>query len=104
MNEAEIGTLFTERKQLRAQAESLRMELVARGTLLQEFGRRLAEEPAKVTFANAPPGLGEMPAELMVRPGFEWTRFPDMGDTAQKIQDLRGAEKRIAEITRRLGE
>jgi len=102
MERRERAQLLLELEETEAQIRELRSALQHAGKILAGLGAALAESPERTTFANAPPPLGHMPLQLMHAKAFDWNSIPDKITLAQKIQQLRGMQEKVAEIQQRL--
>jgi hypothetical protein len=94
--------LLLEQETTEDRLRELRAALQHAGRILAALGNALAASPEAIAFANAPPPLGHMPLQLMHGKAFDWNSIPDKMVIAQKIQDLRDLQDRLAELQRKL--
>jgi len=102
MDREERARLLLEQEETGTQIRELRSALQHAGKILAAMGSALAASPEDTTFANAPPPLGHMPLHLMHSKAFDWNSIPDKAGIAQKIQQLRGLQEKLADLQRRL--
>ena len=102
MDRQERAQLLLEQEETGTRIQELRAALQHAGKILAALGNSVAASPETTTFANAPPPLGHMPLNLMHSRAFDWNSIPDKSVVAQKIQDLRELQEKLADVQRRL--
>ena len=92
------GALFVRQEELEDKIKALRQHLGTQGQMLAEFGAALKNAPANIAFTNAPPGLGEIPLELLNKGAFEWSQLEtavSLTSLARTIQELRKTQDEL---------
>lgn len=103
MDDATLGRLTREKGEAEASIAHIRRNFTKQGQILQQLGELLQRQPEKLILTSAPDNLGEYTSDLRGGPSLNWNDFPEIRQIAQGIQDLRGLQRKLEDIDRRLG-
>jgi hypothetical protein len=102
MNDEERGRLLVEKEKAEQKLHYLQRELKQHADVFTEFAQKLRSGPETIVFANAPGNLGSHGPELLNAPAIPWDKVDSIAEVAQKIQDLRAAQKNLMTIQSKL--